>query len=205
MENKDWIGNYNSIYKTLGASNHTDKEREENDYYATDPIAIDKLLLVEQPSKNIWECAAGEGHLAERLRDKGYNVLTSDIIKRNYNLDYICDFLVDYRDYLFTDRDIITNPPYKYAKEFVLRALDLVLYGHKVFMFLKLTFLEGKTRYKELFSKYPPKAVHVFSERIMCAKNGNFQEMKDGGGSAVCYAWFVWEKGYTGKTIIDWI
>ena len=41
---KDWIGNNKSIYTTLGASNHTDKEREENDYYATDPIAIDKLL-----------------------------------------------------------------------------------------------------------------------------------------------------------------
>ena len=44
---KDWIGNKNSIFKTLGASNHTDKERENNDFYATDPIAIDKLLTVE--------------------------------------------------------------------------------------------------------------------------------------------------------------
>ena len=41
---KDWTGNKNSIYKTLGASNYTDKERENNDYYATDPIAIDVLL-----------------------------------------------------------------------------------------------------------------------------------------------------------------
>lgn len=47
---KDWNGNGNSIYKTLGASNHTDKERAENDYYATDPIAIDKLLSVEKLS-----------------------------------------------------------------------------------------------------------------------------------------------------------
>ena len=42
----DWVGNGNSVYKTLGASNHTDKEREKDDYYATDPIAIDKLLTV---------------------------------------------------------------------------------------------------------------------------------------------------------------
>ena len=34
---KDWTGNSNSIYKTLGASNHTDKERQNEDYYATDP------------------------------------------------------------------------------------------------------------------------------------------------------------------------
>lgn len=41
---KDWTGNYGSIFKTLGASNHTDKERQSEDYYATDPIAVDKLL-----------------------------------------------------------------------------------------------------------------------------------------------------------------
>ena len=41
---KDWTGNKNSIFKTLGASNHTDKERQNEDYYATDPIAIDVLL-----------------------------------------------------------------------------------------------------------------------------------------------------------------
>lgn len=41
---KDWTGNRKSIYSTLGASNHTDKEREKNDFYATDPIAIDALL-----------------------------------------------------------------------------------------------------------------------------------------------------------------
>lgn len=44
MANKDWDGNSNSIYKTLGASSHTDKERETNDYYATEPKAIELLL-----------------------------------------------------------------------------------------------------------------------------------------------------------------
>ena len=34
---KDWTGNYNSIFKTLGASNHTAKKRQGNDYYATEP------------------------------------------------------------------------------------------------------------------------------------------------------------------------
>lgn len=59
--NKDWVGNSNSIYKQLGASNHTEDEREANDYYATDPRAIDDLLRVEHFSENIWECASGGG------------------------------------------------------------------------------------------------------------------------------------------------
>lgn len=204
---RDWNGGKNSIYKTIGASNHTDKEREENDYYATDPIAIDKLLKVEQPSHYIWECACGDGHLAKRLKEYGFKVTTSDIVERDYKLDFTQDFLKMSRNGLGLNEeyDILTNPPYKYAKEFVQHSLEIIKPKHRVFMFLKLTFLEGKQRYKELFNKYPPKKIYVFSERVLCAKNGDFEGMKQAGGSAVAYAWFVWEKSYQGKTEIEWI
>jgi len=39
--NKDWSGNHKSIYTTLGASSHTLNIREENDFYATEPKAVD--------------------------------------------------------------------------------------------------------------------------------------------------------------------
>lgn len=200
---KDWNGNNNSIFKALGASNHTANEREDNDYYATDPTAIDKLLAAEKPYRIIWECACGQGHLSERLKQNGYMVFSSDLIDRGYPGAQVKDFLTANPPPCTCD--ILTNPPYKYAKEFVLRALDLVKPGRKVYMFLKLTFLEGKARYIELFSKYPPKTVYVFSERILCAKNGEFQRMKDGGGSAVAYAWFVWEKDNYSNTEIKWL
>lgn len=205
---KDWTGNGNSIWKTLGASNHTEKERQSDDYYATDSTAIDKLLTVEYPNKNIWECAAGGGHLSDRLKTLGWNVFSSDIKDRNYPLDKQIDFLTaSQNDIPFKGRfDILTNPPYKLAKEFVLKGLDLLPDEYcRLYMFLKLTFLEGKARYNEIFSKMPPCKIYVFSERIMCAKNGDFEGMKAGGGSAVAYAWFVWQKGYTGATLIEWI
>lgn len=47
MTVKDWVGNGNSIYKTLGASNHTDKERQSEDYYATEPAAAEWLCKLE--------------------------------------------------------------------------------------------------------------------------------------------------------------
>ena len=68
-------------------------------------------------------------------------------------------------------------------------------------MFLKLTFLEGKSR-RKFFKKYPPKKIYVCSGRIACAKNGDFKNQMS---SAVAYAWFVWEKGYQGKPTIEWI
>ena len=83
-------------------------------------------------------------------------------------------------------------------------AMTIIPDGRKVFMFLKLQFLEGKAR-GELFKKYPPRYVYVSRSRILCAKNGMFEEMKAGGGSAVAYAWYEFQKGYKGVSIIKWI
>lgn len=193
---KDWTGTSESAFKMLGASNHCDDEREENDYYATDPKAIDMLLSKETFNKNIWESAAGGGHLSKRLKEYGYIVKQSDIIQRVEGVEII-DFLKTNETF---DGDIITNPPYKYCTEFILKALELIKEGNKIAMFLKLQTLEGQERYKKIFSKYPPRKIYVFIKRIQCAKNGLFK-----GSSAVCYAWFVWEKGYKGHTIIDWL
>lgn len=196
----DWVGNANSIFKTLGASNHTDYERESNDYYATEPKAAELLCEVEELSPAIWECACGEGHLAEVFKSRGHTVKATDLIDRGYGLGGV-DFL---KENVCFHGDIITNPPYKYAKEFVEHAIDTVADGYKVCMFLKLQFLEGKAR-RALFDTYPPKRIYVASGRLLCAKNGEFEKMKAGGGSAVAYAWFVWEKGYTGDTVVKWI
>ena len=203
---KDWTGNMNATWLTIGATNHTEKEREPDDYYATDPIAIDKLLTVETPNRRIWECACGGGHLSERLTAKGFYVYSSDIKDRGYKRHtQKRDFLKATISPFSNNFDILTNPPYKYAKEFVLKALSLLPAGCKCYMFLKLTFLEGKARREEIFSKFPPKAIYVFSERVMCAKNGEFERMKAGGGSAVAYAWYVWQKNWIGETKIEWI
>lgn len=202
---KDWTGNQNSIYTTLGASNHTDKERESNDYYATEPKALELLLELENFSPYVWECACGEGHLSKVLKSHGYDVKSSDIVNRGYIETETLDFLQVKKEDVKQEisRDIITNPPYKYAKEFVEHALDISMDSTKIAMFLKVQFLEGKAR-RDLFKKYPPKKIYVSSSRLLCAKNGDFQKMRDGGGSAVAYAWFIWEKGFTGDTVVRW-
>lgn len=198
-QNKDWTGNSNSIFKTLGASNHTDKERENDDYYATTPLAAELLLQIETFDEYILEPACGEGHLSKVFEKHGHKVVSMDLINRGYGLAPV--------DFLNRDEhwggDIITNPPYKYAQEFIEKALSVIDDGSKVAMFLKLQFMEGKKR-KMLFTTNPPKTIYVSSSRLMCAKNAEFDKMEDGGGSAVAYAWYVWEKGFKGTTQIKW-
>ena len=87
------------------------------------------------------------------------------------------------------------------AMEFILHAIELG--ADYVYMFLKTTFLEGQKRHKELFSKYPPKEIWVFSAREQCALNNNEEEFKK--SSAASYSWFIWEKGFTGSPTIHWI
>lgn len=192
--NKDWSGNQNSVNITLGVQkNWRQDERECNDYYATEPKA-GRLLLEVINLNNIWECACGEGHLSNIFLEAGINVRSTDLIDRGFGEGGI--------NFLDTNEiwngDIVTNPPYSLASEFVEKAIQTVTDGHFVCMFLKLQFLEGKSR-KKLFKKYPPKIVYVSSGRLRCGKNGVFGE------SAVAYAWFVWEKGFLGDPIIKWI
>jgi hypothetical protein len=193
---KDWIGGRAAVFKTLGASNHTDNERQREDYYATEPAATEWLCKLEQFNGPILEPSCGEGHISDVLKTNGYDVTSRDLVNRGYGEE--ADFLsIDNTEW---NGDIITNPPYKYAREFVEKALQIVPEGNKVAMFLKLTFLEGKAR-RELFRTTPPIRVWVSSSRLKCAMNGKFDAM---GGSATAYAWFIWQKGYKGDTIIQW-
>ena len=181
--------------RTLATSSHGVGERQENDYYATEPKAVELLLEKEKFSHRVLEPSCGEGHMSKVLMKQNYNVSSFDLIDRGFG---------EVKDFFEIEKfngDIITNPPYKMALDFVKHALDVVPVGNKVAMFLKIQFLEGKVR-SEFYKTNPPKRVYVASGRLNCAKNGEFEKYKS---SAACYAWFVWEKGYAGKPEIDWI
>ena len=183
---KDWTGNKVSYITTNGFANNRDYDRETNDYYAK----------LETFQNNIWECACGEGHLSRAMQNKGITVYSSDLINRGFGNEY---------DFLSAENQewkghIITNPPYKYAKEFIEKALSIIPDGCLVAMFLPIRYTEGKAR-KKLFQAHPPKTVYISSSRLKCAINGKFDAMK---GSATSYAWFVWQKGFNGTTELKW-
>ena len=85
------------------------------------------------------------------------------------------------------------------------KAIAMAAYMKNNFQFLGIPKPIRSEETKKLFTKYPPKIIYVSSSRILCAKNAEFQKMKDGGGSAVAYAWYVWEKGNINNTIIKWV
>ena len=220
--NKDWTGNKAAVFVCNGATGHAKEDREENDYYATDPIAAEWLLKLEPQLSNIWETACGEGHLAKVFNEAGKLKAISDLIDRGYHPEGVMQSFG--KDFLQMDKvwrgDVVTNPPYASSIEWAQHSLDVIQEGHYSALFMKLTFLEGKGR-KKFFEENPPIRVWVSSSRIPCAKNGEFykpKKNKDGStaidqmgepimvkeSSAACYAWFVWQKGFKGHPELRW-
>lgn len=143
------VGNSKSVFAMMGASNHSTTKRQQNDYYATEPLAVELLLEKEKFCRRVLEPACGEGHISKVLKRHGYDVISSDVI--DYGYGGVQNFFAIKN----WDGDIITNPPYKLAKEFVQHALDIIPTGRRVAMFLKITFLESKSR-RSLFKQNPP-------------------------------------------------
>lgn len=192
-----------SLNLIMGARNGAKNQRQENDYYATHPQAVrDFLDALDRDgvtlADNIWECACGEGHMANVFVEHGYKVYATDLIDRGYG--GIHDFLKTEYPYY---GDIFTNPPFKFAEEFAYKGNELLTDNRLFGLFVKIQFLESKSR-KILFEQYPPKYIYVYSERQQCALNGNFEEYKKGGRTQA-YIWVIWEKDFKGETITRWI
>ena len=186
-----------AVYTTLWARNLATLERHKEDFYATEPKATELLLEVEKFKDTILEPACWMGHISEVLKKHWHNVISYDLIDRWYGETKDC---FDIKE---NHNDVISNPPYKIAREFIEHLLDISDDGVKVAMFLKIQFLEWKAR-KEFFKKYPPKVIYVSSSRLYCAINGDFS-FREKVSSAVAYGWFIWEKGFTWEPTIRWI
>ena len=89
---KDWTGDSTSVFKALGASNHTERERQKDDFYSTDPKALELFYPKFPIHHKVWECACGSGELSKWLESRGHGVLSSDLVDRGYGT-YGIDFL----------------------------------------------------------------------------------------------------------------
>lgn len=171
------------------------KESYDNnlDLYET-PRKITEMLLDKlELSKDIkiLEPANGMGAISNVLKERGYYCDTSDLREG-------VDFLktVGQENYDM----IITNPPYKFAQEFVEKSFEHIKEGGQVIMLLRLSFLEGKGRYN-FFKTKGLKKLLISSGRITMFPFG--QEIPKNKGT-LAYAWYIWEKGYTNAPTLDW-
>lgn len=170
------------------------------DYFPTPPWATRALcemlhkqdvrtqgLLAEEPA-----CAVGD--MSRPLDENFAAVRSSDGHEYGFG---------DVRDFLWQDDGpssdwIITNPPFKLAKEFALTGVQRARQG--VALLVRTSFSEGVDRYKTLFRLHPPTVELVFVERVPMVKG----RLDPKASTATSYVWMVWQQGRAG-TAKAWI
>lgn len=164
------------------------------DFFPTPEWATYALIDNEHFEGDIWECACGDGAMAQILSKTGNEVRSTDLYDRNFGESGIDFLTVDSRA-----TNIVTNPPYNLAQQFVKSGLEKS--DKKFALLLRLAFLEGVERANTIFSSTPPSRVWVFSERItFYPKNA----VKKGSGTTA-YAWFVWDKDHNNGVELKWL
>lgn len=182
--------------------------RVKDDFYATNPKAVQMLLdAISFPVDGKYlEPCVGQGHIAKVIKQNfpQSQLTTIDLVDRGYPGTIVGDFLNTELDGLYDA--IITNPPFSLASEFIEKSISLLLPGGLCAVFIRLQFLEGEKR-KHLFDVYPPRWIYVFRKRMDVFANGKETNPRTGKkwATTICFAWFVFEKGYKGEPIIRWL
>jgi hypothetical protein len=81
---------------------------------------------------------------------------------------------------------IISNPPFSLALEFIKKSFELLDDHGTMFFLLRLGFLAGIRRYKELWINHRPTAIYILSKRPSFTDD-NCTDSQE-------YAWFQWTK-----------
>lgn len=170
---------------TVVASNY---DRRENDLYQTEPWATEALIRrFSVAGARVWEPAAGNHAIADVLRERGAEVITSDIAIYDRSHDATVDFLQPRFAYKNPPHNaIITNPPYGKGNRDAVRFCELALQrcSGLVAMLLTAKFDFGKTRH-HLFRDSPRFTAKInLVDRISWAGNGET--------GTEDHAWYVW-------------
>ena len=170
--------------------------REKDDFYPTPPEGTEALLRVSRDlTVRYREPACGDGAISRLLVERGYSVVSTDLVDRGFGTSRI-DFLMETASLA---PNIVTNPPFKMVAPFIRKSLELT--SGKVAMLLRLACLEGGER-GEIYETSPLARVWVFKKRLQFKRPG-WEDT--GAGGMLPFAWYVWEHGHTGKPTLGWI
>ena len=174
--------------------------RQANDFYATHHSCTSDILREESFGNYILEPFCGTGTMSKVIEASGREVESYDIIDRGFG--GVADFFeLAVEEGKF---DIITNPPYNNRlADIIARCVKIC--KQKVAILMPLRYLSSIARYNDIYKDNPPARVYVYQERICIAKNGDFEKYNDAGANLEIYAWYIWEKGFSGEPVLKWI
>jgi hypothetical protein len=169
-----------------------------DDAYMTPPCATAALLRHVKLPHRLWECACGDGSgILDPLRAAGHEVIGSDLVDYGRpDCFWRRDFLLEWKAPDGCEA-IVTNPPFKLARQFIEHALDL---SPLVVMLLRLAFYESERRCAILEERGLARIL-CFRKRLPMMHRREWQGRKANSGMA--FAWFVWDRSHAGPATIE--
>lgn len=175
-------------------------QRNSKDFYQTPLKMTEALMDLHLFPKNysVLEPACGDHAIVKVIFDhfsvvQYYDINDSDTSRAR-------DFLEEERIF----DCIITNPPFRLANKFIIHAKEVA--EHQIAMLLPLNYLQGQERYETIFYNqegFPLQYVLVFTCMPMLSdtirEDGKYRT------GMQSYAWFVWNRYYTGFPQLNWI
>ena len=173
-------------------------DRKEHDFYET-PEWVTEALISCLPilPLRLWEPACGHDKIINVFKKLGFETVGTDIIFGQDFLQYSENFISMPCDM------IITNPPFgKMAQKFIEHALKLLPDNGVAAFLLRTDFDHAKTR-KHLFGDCP----HFYSKVVLTKRITWFEPKpgEKGKSPSFNHAWFIWDKNYSGKPILQYV
>jgi hypothetical protein len=166
-------------------------QRKKSDFYET-PYSMTRHLLNKHTfTSEVLEPACGNGAIVKVLNEFNFNVTA---------YDKEIDFLLETRKF----ENVITNPPFSLAHEFIEKCQEICT--EQFALLLPLSYLHGKKRYDDFYggNKVNLHSVYVFTRYPMLG-----DELRDDGKyrtGMMVYAWLVFHrKEIIREPVIRWI
>lgn len=174
------------------------------EHFETPQWAVDAILRREIMTKVVLDPCCGIGIMAEAAKKEGHEVVAMDVRFWGYPLDRYIDFLsIDDSFTLHSSCDsgftVFMNPPFSLAEQFVKKAFELG--ARKVVCFQRFAWWESAKR-RAFWDEFPPTKVYICGDRAACWRH-DIPKAKRTSGTPTAHAFFIFEAGHKGATILD--
>jgi len=175
--------------------------RHVDDFYIEPAWSVELLLDAEPFVGVVWDPACGSGTIVKTCSARGIDAVGSDIVDRGFG--GVQDFLDPAAEFVNV-HNIVSNPPYRDAADFIARALAVA--RRKVAMLVQSKFPYSQRRHA-LFTEHPPSTLYFLSTRPSMPPGDKLLAgtLKAEGGK-LDYLWMVWDRAKPhGPTECRWL
>jgi hypothetical protein len=179
-------------------------ERDADEWYI-EPLWCSVRLFERGHVKSdyVYDPSCGSGRIVAAANACGKKAFGTDIVKRSKLCGWPQDFLtLDFHEYAGFSA-CVSNPPYKHARRFVEKALEL---GFAEIAF----FLPSAFRYSDATGRWlettPLAEVLAITPRPSCPPGRLLEAgLIEAKGDTKNSSWYIWRRGHKGPPVAGWL